>query len=96
MPTVLMTHKPKGHAAASYSLPAADVVHVSSVCSMCLLWVLLWLHRYWHQHVGGLHRHSSMQVSAGMMMTHHHHHHQITKLSHSINAIGPAPHRSGR
>jgi hypothetical protein len=25
----------------------------------------------------------------------HHHHHQITKLSHSINAIGPAPHRSG-
>jgi hypothetical protein len=22
----------------------------------------------------------------------HHHHHQITKLSHSINAIGPAPH----
>jgi hypothetical protein len=24
----------------------------------------------------------------------HHHHHQITKLSHSINAIGPAPHRS--
>jgi hypothetical protein len=26
----------------------------------------------------------------------HHHHHQITKLSHSINAIGPAPHRSGR
>jgi hypothetical protein len=24
-----------------------------------------------------------------------HHHHQITKLSHSINAIGPAPHRSG-
>jgi hypothetical protein len=27
---------------------------------------------------------------------HHHHHHQITKLSHSINAIGPAPHRSRR
>jgi hypothetical protein len=27
---------------------------------------------------------------------HHHHHHQITKLSHSINAIGPAPHRSGK
>jgi hypothetical protein len=27
---------------------------------------------------------------------HHHHHHQITKLSHSINAIGPAPHRGGR
>jgi hypothetical protein len=25
-----------------------------------------------------------------------HHHHQITKLSHSINAIGPAPHRSGK
>jgi hypothetical protein len=25
-----------------------------------------------------------------------HHHHQITKLSHSINAIGPAPQRSGR
>jgi hypothetical protein len=25
-----------------------------------------------------------------------HHHHQITKLSHSINAIGPAPHRGGR
>jgi hypothetical protein len=24
-----------------------------------------------------------------------HHHHQITKLSHSINAIGPAPYRSG-
>jgi hypothetical protein len=24
------------------------------------------------------------------------HHHQITKLSHSINAIGPAPHRGGR
>jgi hypothetical protein len=24
------------------------------------------------------------------------HHHQITKLSHSINAIGPAPHRSGK
>jgi hypothetical protein len=23
----------------------------------------------------------------------YHHHHQITKLSHSINAIGPAPHR---
>jgi hypothetical protein len=30
------------------------------------------------------------------MHHHHHHHHQITKLSHSINAIGPAPHRSGR
>jgi hypothetical protein len=27
---------------------------------------------------------------------HHHHHHQITTLSHSINAIGPAPHRGGR
>jgi hypothetical protein len=27
---------------------------------------------------------------------HHHHHHQITKLSHSINAIGPAPHQGGR
>jgi hypothetical protein len=26
----------------------------------------------------------------------HHHHHQITKLSHDINAIGPAPHRGGR
>jgi hypothetical protein len=26
----------------------------------------------------------------------YHHHHQITKLSHSINAIGPAPHLSGR
>jgi hypothetical protein len=26
----------------------------------------------------------------------HHHHNQITKLSHSINAIGPAPHRGGR
>jgi hypothetical protein len=25
-----------------------------------------------------------------------HHHHQITKLSHSINAIGPAPHRGSR
>jgi hypothetical protein len=25
-----------------------------------------------------------------------HHHHQITKVSHSINAIGPAPHRGGR
>jgi hypothetical protein len=24
------------------------------------------------------------------------HHHQITKLSHSINAIGPTPHRGGR
>jgi hypothetical protein len=24
----------------------------------------------------------------------HHHHHQITKLSHSINAIGPPPHWS--
>jgi hypothetical protein len=32
-----------------------------------------------------------------MFLYHHdHHHHQITKLSHSINAIGPAPHRSGR
>jgi hypothetical protein len=30
-----------------------------------------------------------------MLAAHHHHHHQITKLSHSINAIGPAPHRSG-
>jgi hypothetical protein len=29
-------------------------------------------------------------------VVHRHHHHQITKLSHSINAIGPAPHRSGR
>jgi hypothetical protein len=27
---------------------------------------------------------------------HHHHHHQITKLSHSINAIGHTPHRGGR
>jgi hypothetical protein len=26
----------------------------------------------------------------------HHHHHQITRSSHSINAIGPAPHRGGR
>jgi hypothetical protein len=33
---------------------------------------------------------------AGHHHHHHHHHHQITKLSHSINAIGPAPHRSGR
>jgi hypothetical protein len=24
---------------------------------------------------------------------HHHHHHQITKSSHSINAISPAPHQ---
>jgi hypothetical protein len=35
-----------------------------------------------------------------VLMKHHAdimcHHHQITKLSHSINAIGPAPHRSGR
>jgi hypothetical protein len=46
------------------------MIHLSSVCSMCLLWVLLWLHRYWHEHVGGLHRPSSIQVSAGMMMTH--------------------------
>jgi hypothetical protein len=30
------------------------------------------------------------------LSTFHHHHHQITKLSHSINAIGPAPHRGGR
>jgi hypothetical protein len=29
-------------------------------------------------------------------LSRHHHHHQITKLSHSINAIGPAPHRGGR
>jgi hypothetical protein len=34
-------------------------------------------------------------IPLSMCMTHHHHH-QITKLSHSINAIGPAPHRSGR
>jgi hypothetical protein len=27
---------------------------------------------------------------------HHHHHHQITQSSHSINAMGPAPHRGGR
>jgi hypothetical protein len=27
---------------------------------------------------------------------HEDHHHQITKSSHSINAIGPAPHRGGR
>jgi hypothetical protein len=31
-----------------------------------------------------------------LVISHHHHHHQITKLSHSINAIGPAPHRGGR
>jgi hypothetical protein len=24
---------------------------------------------------------------------HYHHHHQTTKLRHSINAIGPVPHR---
>jgi hypothetical protein len=29
-----------------------------------------------------------------LIENHHHHHHQITKLSHSIYAIGPAPHRS--
>jgi hypothetical protein len=33
---------------------------------------------------------------AKMLHHHHHHHHQITTLSHSINAIGPAPHRGGR
>jgi hypothetical protein len=27
---------------------------------------------------------------------HHHHHHQISQSSHSINSIGPAPHRGGR
>jgi hypothetical protein len=37
-----------------------------------------------------------MNTPAGQGLIHHHHHHQITKLSHSINAIGPAPHRSGR
>jgi hypothetical protein len=31
-----------------------------------------------------------------LVVINHHHHHQITKLSHGINAIGPAPHRSGR
>jgi hypothetical protein len=34
--------------------------------------------------------------SGQKLTTMHHHHHQITKLSHSINAIGPAPHRSGK
>jgi hypothetical protein len=29
-------------------------------------------------------------AAATAMHHHHHHHHQITKLSHSINAIGPA------
>ncbi|KAF6263988.1 hypothetical protein COO60DRAFT_266841 [Scenedesmus sp. NREL 46B-D3] len=27
---------------------------------------------------------------------HHHHHHHITHSSHSISAIGPAPHRGGK
>jgi hypothetical protein len=39
-------------------------------------------------------RHRGTTVMA--TTNHHHHHHQITKLSHSINAIGPAPHRSGK
>jgi hypothetical protein len=37
-----------------------------------------------------------VQNSVGDNKPYFHHHHQITKLSHSINAIGPAPHRSGR
>jgi hypothetical protein len=43
-------------------------------------------------------RRNGHQLEKGLHHHHHHHqhqHHQITKLSHSINAIGPAPHRSG-
>jgi hypothetical protein len=39
---------------------------------------------------------SNLLLRTHIEMSHHHHHHQITKLSHSINAIGPAPHRGGR
>jgi hypothetical protein len=41
-------------------------------------------------------KHQSSGVEPPCHVNHNHHHHQITKLSHSINAIGPAPHRSGR
>jgi hypothetical protein len=40
--------------------------------------------------------HAGRTAAAHQQCAHHHHHHQITKLSHSINAIGPAPHRSGK
>ncbi|KAF6262780.1 hypothetical protein COO60DRAFT_571858 [Scenedesmus sp. NREL 46B-D3] len=30
------------------------------------------------------------------LQAHHHHHHHITHSSHSISAIGPAPHRGGK
>ncbi|KAF6261532.1 hypothetical protein COO60DRAFT_752437 [Scenedesmus sp. NREL 46B-D3] len=31
-----------------------------------------------------------------LILDHHHHHHHITHSSHSISAIGPAPHRGGK
>jgi hypothetical protein len=36
------------------------------------------------------------QTAADFVAQYVNNHHQITKLSHSINAIGPAPHRGGR
>jgi hypothetical protein len=33
-------------------------------------------------------------MESTLLHEHVHHHHQITKLSHSINAIGPAPHQN--
>jgi hypothetical protein len=49
--------------------------------------VVTWLH------VCGTTNNSIMSCVGHQILFHHHH--QITKLSHSINAIGPAPHRSG-
>jgi hypothetical protein len=38
---------------------------------------------------------ATVALSVSLTPEAHHHHHQFTKLSHSINAIAPAPHRGG-
>jgi hypothetical protein len=56
----------------------------------------------WHGHVDGSAGDDLLDLNvctAAAVIKHNqwlHHHHQITKLSHSINAISPAPHRSGK
>jgi hypothetical protein len=43
---------------------------------------------------GGPERVQMTHCAVSTLLLFHQHHHQITKLSHSINDIGPAPHRA--
>jgi hypothetical protein len=61
---------------------------------MCMRLVLL-LHMYGSMYAVMVAT-ATVPVAVRVQWARTYHHHQITKLSHSINAIGPAPHRGRR